>query len=108
MLKSDEEYWKGAIFLNQARYDIPAFIEFIKAKNRVEKVTVVTHSVSSVQMSFNLVNNQSYFADSVNLWIETGAQSLVPKISAANHFGLFMYRLFRPFMNSMGWFAIQD
>ena len=50
----DWEYWENAILFDIAKYDLPAFIEFIKNKSNVDNVTYIGHSQGSQVMLLNL------------------------------------------------------
>lgn len=41
---TDWEYWDNAIGFDMGKYDLPAFIEFVKEKSNVDKITYVGHS----------------------------------------------------------------
>ena len=44
-----------------AKYDVPAFMEFIKEKTGAKNMTVFAHSMGTQQMFYNFITNKTYF-----------------------------------------------
>mgnify|MGYP002632669026 CR=1 FL=1 len=67
-----------------AKYDITAFMEFIKENTGVKNMTVFAHSMGTQQMFYNMITNKTYFQENVNLFIATGPFSKASELSVSN------------------------
>ena len=45
--ETDAEYWKNALMYDMANYDIPSWIEHIKAETGQAKINIIAHSQGS-------------------------------------------------------------
>lgn len=64
--RTDTAYWDGCIPDNQAKYDVPAFMEKIKELSNVENLTVLSHSMGARSMILNLELDPEYFGKNIN------------------------------------------
>ena len=69
-----------------AKYDIPSWIEYIKAQTGQDKINVIAHSQGSQQMFYNLIKNRTYYEDNVKfLTVLSGFEAVGPS-TVVNYF----------------------
>ena len=70
----DWEYWDNAVFNDIANYDIKAFMELVIKTSKVDKMSLITHSMANQIMLYNLGgSNSKYYEDQINLFMMFGA-----------------------------------
>ena len=73
-----------------AKYDIPSWIEYIKAQTGQDKLNIIAHSQGSQQMLYNLIKNRTYFKENVKfLTVLSGFEAMSP--STLTNYVLFNY-----------------
>ena len=67
-----------------SKYDLPAFIEHVKIRSKVEKISLVGHSQGAIVCLINLARNETYMKKSVNLIVALGPLIHAPSITVVN------------------------
>ena len=100
----DLSYWDRAYSNDIAKHDIPAFINFAKKTSKVDKITVVAHSQGSQMMFYNLVKNQSYILENVNLLVTLAPIAKATTSSFVNLSVMYLLVYLRPLHEKIHFF----
>mmetsp|Transcript_24545 Transcript_24545/g.24144 ORF Transcript_24545/g.24144 Transcript_24545/m.24144 type:complete len:133 (+) Transcript_24545:254-652(+) len=66
-----KEFWDFD-FEHMGTYDIPAVIDYVKKKTRMDKVAYIGHSQGTSQMFYALAENEDYFTENLAAFIALG------------------------------------
>ena len=102
--KTDLEYWDQGHVPAIARYDLPAFIEYIKVKSKVDKIAYIGHSQGSQQMLYNLATNATYFENNLNLFVALGPMISVKITTPFNRLQMKFYKALDPLVKPLSIF----
>lgn len=78
----NSDYWNFS-FDEMAKYDLPALIEYVKKKDKVEKVDYIGHSQGTLIFFLAYMNDPAYLENNINRYISIGT---VPNVNNAPHF----------------------
>ena len=76
------DYWDFS-FDQMAKYDLPAFINFVKNRDGVEKVDYIGHSQGTLIYFLNYMNDPEFMEKNINKFVAVGT---VPNVNNAPHF----------------------
>jgi len=51
------EYWDHAIVPDMGKYDLPAFIDYIISYSKVDKISILAHSMGSSVVFYGIATN---------------------------------------------------
>ena len=78
----NSEYWEFS-FDEIAQYDLPAVINYIKERDKVEKVTYIGHSQGTLIYFLSYMNNPEFLEKNIKKYVALGT---VPNVNNATHF----------------------
>ena len=78
----NSEYWEFS-FDEIAQYDLPAIINYIKQKDKVEKVIYIGHSQGTLIYFLSYMNNPEFLEKNIKKYVALGT---VPNVNNATHF----------------------
>ena len=78
----NSEYWEFS-FDEIAQYDLPAVINYIKERDKVEKVTYIGHSQGTLIYFLSYMNNPEFLEKNIKKYVALGT---VPNVNNAPHF----------------------
>ena len=78
----NSDYWNFS-FDEMAQYDLPALINTIKSRDKVEKVYYIGHSQGTLIYFLAYMNNPEYIENSIEKFVALGT---IPNVNNAPHF----------------------
>ena len=78
----NSNYWDFS-FDQMAQYDLPAIINYIKQRDRVEKVYYIGHSQGSLIFFLAYMNNPEFLENNIKKFVALGT---IPNVNNAPHF----------------------
>ena len=98
----NSDYWNFS-FDEMAKYDLPAFINFVKNRDGVEKVDYIGHSQGTLIYFLSYMNDPEFMEKNINKFVAIGT---IPNVNNAPHFLIKFFQKskilnFIPFKNFM-------
>ena len=78
----NSDYWEFS-FDEMAQYDLPAIINYIKQRDKVEKITYIGHSQGTLIYFLAYMNNPEFLEKNIKKYVALGT---VPNVNNAPHF----------------------
>ena len=78
----NSDYWEFS-FDQMAQYDLPAIINYIKKRDKVEKITYIGHSQGTLIYFLAYMNNPEFLEKNIKKYVALGT---VPNVNNAPHF----------------------
>jgi len=85
----NSKYWDFS-FDEMAQYDLPSIINFVKQRDKVEKVYYVGHSQGTLIFFISYMNNPEFLEQNIKKFVALGT---VPNINNAPHFIIKLFQM---------------
>ena len=108
--KYDSDYWDHS-FIELAKFDIPAFIDYIrKFTNMItsQKITLIGHSQGGSSVLYALNYDPEYYKANVNLFVAIAPATRITKMAPVNEITKQIIAYFGPVLEFFGFHQVAD